>query len=217
MTRHSRSAAGAHTLDDFAAHTADWVHAAGLDYGGATVRQIPPNGQGIAALMALGILSNFDLARSRPTTAPEGSICEIEAMELAFADAYRYVSDARTWMSGGSLLDRAYLENLRGKSIPGVRSASARAPPRTAPCTCAGDQDGMMVSLHPVELHGLRLGCRRPGTGISLQNRGAGFSLASGHPNEVGAASDDTIRSFRLPDARRSRPASRHGRAHPAA
>ena len=69
---------GAHTLEDFAAHTNDWVTPLALDYRGYTVHEIPPNGQGIAALIALGILEHFDLA-SQPVDSPEVQHLEIEA------------------------------------------------------------------------------------------------------------------------------------------
>jgi gamma-glutamyltranspeptidase/glutathione hydrolase len=188
MTRHSQSAAGAHTLDDFAAHTADWVTPLSLDYRGVTVHQIPPNGQGIAALMALGVLSNFDLAALPPDSSAAQHL-QIEAMKLAFADAYRYVSDARTMdVPAASLLDRAYLET-RAREIDPRRAKrfGPGAPPRSGTVyLCAADQDGMMVSLIQSNYMGFGSGVVVPGTGISLQNRGAGFSLASGHPNEVG-------------------------------
>ena len=65
----------AHTLEDFAAHTADWVTPLGIDYRGVTVHEIPPNGQGIAALMALGMLESFDLASMPPDSPPRCNTC----------------------------------------------------------------------------------------------------------------------------------------------
>ena len=95
MVAHAQSLGGAHTLADFAAHTCDWVDPIGIDYRGSTVHEIPPNGQGIAALMALGIVENFDMASLANDSARSLHV-QIEAMKLAFADAYRYVSDPRT-------------------------------------------------------------------------------------------------------------------------
>jgi gamma-glutamyltranspeptidase/glutathione hydrolase len=105
MVAHAKANGALHTMEDFAAHTLDWVAPLALDYGGATVHEIPPNGQGIAALMALGILRGFDL-KSLPPDSIESQHLQIEAMKLAFADAYRYVSDPRTMeFSPGALLD----------------------------------------------------------------------------------------------------------------
>jgi gamma-glutamyltranspeptidase/glutathione hydrolase len=188
MVRHSQSASGAHTLEDFASHTADWVTPLGLDYRGVTVHEIPPNGQGIAALMALGILSNFDVA-ANPADSPVTQHLAIEAMKLAFADAYRYVSDARTMtVSASSLLDPHYLAQ-RAREIDRARARNfgPGAPPQGGTVyLCAADQDGMMVSLIQSNYMGFGSGVVVPGTGISLQNRGAGFTLTPGHANEVG-------------------------------
>ena len=85
MVRHAREHGALHALDDFAAHTVDWVTPLAQDYGGATVHEIPPNGQGIAAQMALGILTSFDLAALDPDSVASQHL-QIEAMKLAFAD-----------------------------------------------------------------------------------------------------------------------------------
>ena len=134
-----RSAHGAaHTLADFADHAIDWVTPLALDYGGATVHEIPPNGQGIAAQMALGILRSFDLA----ALPPDSVACQhlqIEAMKLAFADAYRYVSDPRTMeVSPAALLDPAYLAS-RARLIDPKRAQDfgPGKPPPAAPSTSA--------------------------------------------------------------------------------
>jgi gamma-glutamyltranspeptidase/glutathione hydrolase len=86
----SQSQGGAMTVEDLAAHQPDWVEPIGQDYRGVRLHEIPPNGQGIAALMALGILSNFDLAQA-PVDSAASMHFQMEAMKLAFADAYRYV------------------------------------------------------------------------------------------------------------------------------
>ncbi len=188
MVKHSQSASGAHALADFAEHTCDWVTPLGLDYRGVAVHEIPPNGQGIAALMALGILSNFDLA-SQPADSAAVQHLEIEAMKLAFADAYRYVSDHRTMtVPASSLLDREYLA-MRAREIDPKRAqrfGPGQPPQGGTVYLCTADEDGMMVSLIQSNYMGFGSGVVVPGTGISLQNRGAGFSLAKGHPNEVG-------------------------------
>ena len=188
MVRHSKSSGGAHALADFAEHTCDWVTPLGLDYRGVTVHEIPPNGQGISALMALGILENFDL-KAQPVDSAAIQHLEIEAMKLAFADAYRYVSDPRTMsVPASALLDRGYLAQ-RAREIDPARAQNfgpGQPPQGGTVYLCAADEGGMMVSLIQSNYMGFGSGVVVPGTGISLQNRGTGFSLQPGHPNLVG-------------------------------
>ena len=188
MVRHAKSASALHTLDDFAAHTANWVKPLGLPYRGVTVHEIPPNGQGISALAALGVLDNFDLA-SMPPDSPAAQHLMIEAMKLGFADAYRYVSDIdHMTVTPEALLDRAYLAS-RARLIDRQRAQNfgPGEPPRSGTVyLCAGDENGMLVSLIQSNYMGFGSGVVVPDTGISLQNRGTGFSLKPGHPNEVG-------------------------------
>ena len=109
MVAHSRANGGAHTLEDFATHTCDWVAPIGVDYRGYIVHELPPNGQGIAALMVLGMLREFELG-PRPVDSPAVQHIAIEAMKLAFADVYQYVGDPRTMeVTPAQMLDRAYL------------------------------------------------------------------------------------------------------------
>ncbi|MEO8134541.1 MAG: gamma-glutamyltransferase family protein [Betaproteobacteria bacterium] len=188
MVAHARSLGGAHTLADFATHACDWVEPIAIDYRGTTVHEIPPNGQGIAALMALGILENFDMA-SFTNDSPQSLHLQIEAMKLAFADAYRYVSDPRTMtVTSAQLLDKTYLKE-RAKLIDPARAKTFThgmpGPGGTVYLTAA-DESGMMVSLIQSNYQGFGSGIVVPGTGISLQNRGSGFSLEPGHPNLVG-------------------------------
>ncbi len=177
----------AHALADFAAHAVDWVAPLALDYGGATVHEIPPNGQGIAAQMALGMLRSFDLA-SMPVDSVAVQHLEIEAMKLAFADAHRYVADPSSMeLTPAALLDPAYLAS-RARLIDPKRAQDfgPGEPPKGGTVyLCAADAGGMVVSLIQSNYMGFGSGVVVPGTGISLQNRGAGFSLERGHPNEI--------------------------------
>ncbi|MEO8344415.1 MAG: gamma-glutamyltransferase family protein [Betaproteobacteria bacterium] len=188
MVAHSHAANGAHTLADFATHTADWVTPLAQDCREMTVHEIPPNGQGVSALMALGMLEHFDLA-SRHCDSVAVQHLQIEAMKLAFADTYRYVSDPRTMsVTASNLLDPDYLA-ARARLIDPMRAQDFGPgdPPRGGTVyLCAADQSGMMVSLIQSNYMGFGSGVVVPGTGISLQNRGAGFVLQPGHPNEVG-------------------------------
>jgi len=188
MVAHSRSHGGAHALADFAEHTCDWVTPLAHDYHGYTVHEIPPNGQGIAALMALGIVENFDLS-GHAVDSVDVQHVQIEAMKLAFADAYRYVSDPRTMtVTPEQLLDRGYLAQ-RAQRIDRRRAQDFKyGTPPTAGTVylTAADASGMMVSLIQSNYMGFGSGVVIPSTGISLQNRGTGFSLEAGHPNLVG-------------------------------
>ncbi len=175
------------TLDDLAAHTLDWVEPIGLDYRGYTLHEIPPNGQGIAALMALGMLENFDVA-SLPVDSPDSMHLKIEAMKLAFADINEYVSDISTMrVTPAQMLDKAYLKE-RAKLIDmkkaGTPSFGTLSKGGTVYLTAA-DESGMMVSYIQSNFSGFGSGVVVPGTGIALQNRGSGFSLKPGHANIV--------------------------------
>jgi gamma-glutamyltranspeptidase / glutathione hydrolase len=177
-----------HVRGDFERHTLDWVTPIAVDYRGITVHEIPPNGQGIAALMALGMLESFDLAALPPDSVASLHL-QIEAMKLAFADVHRHVSDPSTMsISPAALLDRDYLRE-RAALIDArhAQQFGAGEPPRggTVYVTSA-DANGMMVSLIQSNYMGFGSGVVVPGTGISLQNRGAGFTLEHDHPNEVG-------------------------------
>jgi gamma-glutamyltranspeptidase / glutathione hydrolase len=190
MVRHSQASNGAHVLADFSSHRADWVTPLAQDYRGVTVHQIPPNGQGISALMALAMLEHFDLDE-HATDSVAAQHLQIEAMKLAFADAYRYISDPRTMpFPPAALLDPEYIAS-RARLIDPARAQDFGPgdPPRGGTVyLCASDQSGMMVSLIQSNYMGFGSGVVVPGTGISLQNRGAGFVLKPGHPNEVGGA-----------------------------
>lgn len=188
MVAHAKAHGALHDLADFAGHTVDWVDPLGLDYAGATVHEIPPNGQGIAALIALGILRAFDL-RALPPDSVASQHLQIEAMKLAFADVHRYVSDPRTMeLPPSAMLDPAYLA-ARARLIDPKRAQDfgPGEPPRGGTVyLCAADERGMLVSLIQSNYMGFGSGVVVPGTGISLQNRGVGFSLVPGHPNEIG-------------------------------
>ena len=183
----SSASGGALGIDDLAAHQPDWVEPIGQDYRGYRTHEIPPNGQGIAALIALGILEQFDLG-GLAADSVESLHLQIEAMKLAFADVYRYVADAGAMeIRGSSLLVPAYLKSraqlirrdAAGQAVPGVPSSG------TVYLTTA-DASGMMVSYIQSNYMGFGSGIVVPGTGISMQNRGSAFSLQPGHPNLVG-------------------------------
>jgi gamma-glutamyltranspeptidase/glutathione hydrolase len=170
---------GALTEADMAAYHPEWVAPIGQDYRGHTLHEIPPNGQGIAALIALGILSNFDLA-AMPVDSVAAQHLQIEAMKLAFADVYRYVAEPGAMdLSTEQLLDPAYLRG-RAKLIDRQRAQDFGAGHPAQGGTVylsAADERGMMVSFIQSNYMGFGSGMVEPQFGISLQNRGHGFNL----------------------------------------
>jgi gamma-glutamyltranspeptidase/glutathione hydrolase len=183
----SSACGGALDAGDLAAHRPDWVDPIGQDYRGYRMHEIPPNGQGIAALIALGILEHFDIG-SLAVDSVESLHLQIEAMKLGFADVYHHVADARSMeIRGLSLLDPGYLKS-RAHSIRRDRAGQAVAgvPPSGTVYLATADANGMMVSYIQSNYMGFGSGVVVPGTGISMQNRGYGFSLQPGHPNLVG-------------------------------
>ncbi|HET8631875.1 MAG TPA: gamma-glutamyltransferase family protein [Thermomicrobiales bacterium] len=174
------------TREDLAGHTSSWVEPIGTAYRGYEVWEIPPNGQGLAALEALNILEGFDLGRL-PRESVESYHLQIEAMKLAFVDARRYIAD----MEHGEvpvrgLLDKEYAAERR--RVIGERALlpEAGTPPRGGTVyLCAADGDGLMISMIQSNFSGFGSGIVVPGTGIALQNRGACFVLESGHLNCV--------------------------------
>ena len=151
------------------------------------MHEIPPNGQGIVCLMALGILSHFDMA-SHPVDCADSVHLQIEAMKLAFADAYRYVADPLAMdVKTAQLIDPDYLKARAGLiDMKRARDFGHGSPPRGGTVyLTAADATGMMVSMIQSNFMGFGSGVVVPGTGISLQNRGCGFTLEAGHPNRV--------------------------------
>ncbi|NJO41374.1 MAG: gamma-glutamyltransferase family protein [Cyanobacteria bacterium CRU_2_1] len=170
------------TKADLTAHQPQWVQPISTPYRDVTVWEIPPNGQGIAALMALNILEGFDLPRySRDSIT--SFHWQIEAMKLAFADAYQHIADP-DWMQVATeqLLDKGYAAQRR--ELIGDRALYAQAdlPTGGTVYLATADQD-LMVSFIQSNYEGFGSGILVPNTGIALQNRGMGFSLDPAHPN----------------------------------
>jgi len=179
---------GALTLDDLSSHTADWVEPLAVDYRGVTLHEIPPNGQGVAALIALGILRNFDVRRY-PVDAVDSLHLQIEAMKIAFAEVFRRVADIDHMPEPpAEMLREERLASL-ASAIRMDRAAKAASKAQAGGGTVyltAADESGMMVSFIQSNYLGFGSGIVVPGTGIALQNRGLGFVLEEGHPNRVG-------------------------------
>jgi gamma-glutamyltranspeptidase/glutathione hydrolase len=184
IERFAAGTGGFLTTADLAAHTSTWVEPISISYRGYDVWEIPPNGQGITALIALNILEDLDLSRY-PRDSAESFHLQVEAMKLAFADAGRYVADPEhADVPVAGLLDKGYAAERR--ALIGERAlmpAPGTPPAGGTVYLCAADADGMMVSLIQSNFNGFGSGIVVPGTGISLQNRGRGFSLDPSHPN----------------------------------
>ena len=149
------------------------------------MHEIGPNGQGIAALIALGILQHFDV-RGMVVDGTDFQHVQIEAMKLAFADVYRYVSDPVSMeLTPAQMLDAAYLaERARCIDMGRAQDFKAGNPVRGGTIyLTAADEDGMMVSFIQSNYMGFGSGCVEPTFGISLQNRGHGFGLDVSGPN----------------------------------
>lgn len=178
------------SLEDLANHQADWVGTISKAYGDIELHEIPPNGQGIAALLMLGIVKHHDICHY-PLDSADSLHIQIEAMKLALADTYRYVSDPKTMkLSAETLLDDGYLaERAKSIQLNKAQDLSYGVPKRGGTVyLSAADEQGMMVSFIQSNYYGFGSGIVVPDTGISLQNRGTGFVLEKAHPNEVGGA-----------------------------
>ena len=179
IERFSREHGGSITARDFANYKAEWVTPIAQNYRGYTLHEIPPNGQGIAALIALGILENFDIA-SLAVDGVDSQHLQIEAMKLAFADVYRYVAEPSAMeVTPAQMLDPAYLKR-RAQLIDMKRAQDFGAGNPVKGGTIylsTADENGMMVSFIQSNYMGFGSGCVEPNFGISLQNRGHGFNL----------------------------------------
>lgn len=191
IVAHAQANGGAMSLADFAAYEAEWVAPIGLDYAGHTMHEIPPNGQGIAALMALGIVKNFDLAGMR-VDGIDSQHVQIEAMKLAFADAYRYVSEPSSMevsveqmLSSDYLASRAKLIDMKRAQVFEAGTPNDVHRRGGTIYLTAADESGMMISFIQSNYQGFGSGVVVPGYGVSLQNRGHGFSLDPASPNVV--------------------------------
>ncbi|MBY9021606.1 MAG: gamma-glutamyltransferase, partial [Candidatus Lokiarchaeota archaeon] len=185
---HATDTGGMITLEDLEDHEATWENTITIEYKGLTLHELPPNGQGLAALIMLGILKNFDLSQFEPDS-PQSIHLQIEAMKLAFSDAYRYISDKNYLEFDPSLvLSSNYLEKRAELIDPNNAQKFQYGHPQTGDTVylTTADASGMMVSYIQSNYLGFGSGIVIPNTGISLQNRGNGFNLSEGHPNQVG-------------------------------
>ncbi|MEX2500751.1 MAG: gamma-glutamyltransferase family protein [Trueperaceae bacterium] len=188
IAAHVRAGGGDLAEGDLDAHRADWVGTVSTSWAGTELHEIPPNGQGLAALIALGILRHTDVADAEVDSLHAVHL-QIEAMKLAFSDAYRYVADPdHLDVAPADLLDDGYLaERACAIDLDRAGDPGHGVPKRSGTVyLTTADADGRMVSFIQSNYAGFGSGVVVPGTGISMQNRGAGFVTQAGHPNRIG-------------------------------
>jgi len=183
----SQKYGGLLTLEDLAEHTSTWEEPISTEYRGYTVWECPPNGQGVAALEALNILSGYDLAVMDPN-APDTIHLKIEAVKLALNDAWRYVADpsyASVPLKG--LLSAEYAAERRGliRMDRAIAEPAGGLPPMGYDTVylCTADCEGNAVSFINSQFLAFGSGIAPEGVGFTLQNRANLFSLDPAHPN----------------------------------
>ena len=184
-----QTAGGCLSLEDLAQHTSTWTEPISTTYRGLRIFECPPNGQGLATLLALNLLEGFDLASLPPLSTARLHL-EIEAMRLAFADTRAFVADptfAPAPLAG--LLDKAYAAGRRSlidprRANPDVRHGTPPGSSGTVYLTVV-DGEGSACSFINSNYMGFGTGIVPPGWGFTLQNRGYNFSLDPSHPNAL--------------------------------
>jgi gamma-glutamyltranspeptidase/glutathione hydrolase len=177
------------TMEDLAATKSDWVELISTNYRGYTVYEIPPNGQGLTALLALNILEGFDLSTLSAQPARYYHTM-IEAMKIAFADRNRYIADPGfAKVPVAELLSKSYAAKRRSminseKALDSVPPGDLNLGSDTTYLSVV-DKDGNAVSFINSLFDAFGSGVVAGDTGIVLQNRGTGFSLDRDHPNRL--------------------------------
>lgn len=181
------------SLEDFATHHSTWDEPISTEYRGYTVWELPPNGQGLAALQMLNMLEGFDL-KAMGRSSPDFWHVMTEVKKLAFADRARYYADpAFHSVLVAQLLSKEYAKDRAG--LVSMTLAALQDPPgdpealnrKETTLICTADREGMMVVLIQSNYTGFGSGYTIAEWGFGLQNRGALFSLKPGHPNRIEA------------------------------
>ena len=187
IVAYAASSGGYFSEHDLAEHRSEWVAPISTDYHGIDLHEIPPNGQGLTALIALGLLRNLDI-RNYALDSADSIHLQIEVMKIAFAEANRYIADPKNMeVDPYDLLDDDFLRQ-RARDIQmdtaGLPESSLPVDKGTVYLSTA-DQGGMMVSFIQSNYWGFGSGIVDPQTGISFQNRAYGFNLQKRHPNRI--------------------------------
>jgi gamma-glutamyltranspeptidase/glutathione hydrolase len=194
MVKFLQAQGGTHTLEDFRDFQPEWVEPISTTYRGWTVYELPPNGQGIAALTMLNIMEQFPLGQY-PHNSADALQVMIEAKKLAYADMYKYVGDprftpvpAKEMLSKELAKKRAALikmDKAACEVVPSDIEQMLDAHGNSTIYLSAIDKDGNIVSLIQSNYGGYGTGRVAPGLGFSFHNRGAGFQLTPGLPNSL--------------------------------
>ena len=182
-----RALGGTHTLDDLAATACDYTIPVSGAYHGIELVEHPPNGQGATAILMLNILSHFDLKSMDPFGTQRAHV-EAEAAKLAYDARNRFIADPTTRLDHMLSADTA----AKLAALIDPKRAMAAAKPLTEAIhkdtiyITVVDRDRMAVSLIYSVFWGFGSGLASTKFGINFQNRGAGFTLEQGHPNEAG-------------------------------
>jgi gamma-glutamyltranspeptidase/glutathione hydrolase len=186
LVRSAQEAGGYLSEEDLAAHESTWVEPISTEYRGVLVHEIPPPGQGVAALEMLNILEGFDLGSLGPTSADRIHL-EVEAKKLAFEDLSEKVGDPEfSEIPSLELLSKDYAATLRER-ISATRAASSVDPDLGSDTTylCAVDAEGNGCSFINTLYDRFGSGIIAGSTGVCLHNRGRSFRLVPGHPNAL--------------------------------
>ena len=189
IVKFSQANGGFFSLEDFAKHRSEWVTPVSVNYRGVDVWELPPPGQGIAALQLLNVLENFDLKSMGRNSADFWHVMT-EAKKVVYADRARYYADPDfVKVPVQALLSKAYakqraalvdMAHAAQRDLPGEPEALNR---RETTYLCAADDNGMMVSLIQSNYTGFGSGYVVPALGFGLQDRGNLFDLHPGRPN----------------------------------
>ena len=194
MVKFLQAQGGTHTREDFSEFQPEWVEPVSTTYRGWTVYELPPNGQGVAALSMLNIMEQFPMGQYGHNSVDALHVM-IEAKKLAYADMYRYVGDPRfttvpvkEMISKDLAKERAKLiqmDTASCKVVPSQIAQALNAYGKTTIYLSTIDKDGNIVSLIQSNFSGYGTGMVAPGLGFSFHNRGAGFDLTPGLPNSL--------------------------------
>ncbi|MFQ5437646.1 MAG: gamma-glutamyltransferase family protein [Paracoccaceae bacterium] len=189
MVRSLTALGGVHTLADFAATECTYVEPISGPYGGIDLIEHPPNGQGATAILLNNILARFDMQSLDPLGSKRAHL-EAEAAKLAYDARNRFIADAAHTTRLEHMLAPETARRLAQKIDPSRATESATDPDvavhRDTVYLTVVDCDLMAVSLIYSIYHGFGSGLASRKFGINFQNRGAGFTLEAGHPNEAG-------------------------------
>jgi len=194
MVKFLNSQGGTHSMEDFAEFQPEWVEPISTTYHGWTVSELPPNGQGIAALSMLNIMEHFPIASYGHNSAQALHVM-IEAKKLAYADMITYDGDPRftpipvkEMLSKDLAAERAKLismDHAACQVVPSQIAEHLNAHGNSTIYLSTIDKDGNIVSLIQSNYAGYGTGMVAPGAGFSFHNRGAGFLLEPGKPNSL--------------------------------